>query len=301
MMRQLLWRSAERVLPAHQALRRVRAAHSRDLLVLAFHNVVPDAAPLVGDLSLHFRLTEFCALIDRLLEACTPVKLFGSESVGEGPRFAVTFDDAYRGSVTLALPELARRAVPSTTFVPTSMLGDRTFWWDSLARPGGELDPRLRNHALGSLQGDDALIREWATGQGATLQDLPAEWHTSTVAELRAAAQSDLVALAPHSATHRAMDRLDEGELGHELTEPLKWFRAQEIPFWPCLAYPYGRCSPAVREAAAAVGYESAWLVSGGWEGRGRPDAFMRPRLNVPAGASTRRLIWRVANAGRSH
>jgi peptidoglycan/xylan/chitin deacetylase (PgdA/CDA1 family) len=291
---------AEQLFPAGVAGRRIRSTHTADLLVLAFHNVIPDNAPVVGDRSLHLKLSSFCGLIDRLLESSTAVQLGYDPGAAPQPRFVVTFDDAYRGAVTLALPELARRSVPSTTFVPTAMVGDRTFWWDALADSGGGLDPRLREHALESLRGDDVLIREWAAGQGLVQTALPTEWHTTTLDELRRAVELPGVALAPHSATHRALDRLEPGELGEELRAPLAWFAEHGLPCQPYLAYPYGRWSPMVREATAGAGYEGAWLIAGGWTGRHRTEPFTLPRLNVPSGASVRRLIWRVAHASSS-
>ncbi len=40
------------------------------------------------------------------------------------PRVAVTFDDAYRGAVTIAQDELTRHGFPSTLFVAPGLLGD---------------------------------------------------------------------------------------------------------------------------------------------------------------------------------
>src|SRR5258706_9071692 len=87
------------VLAVGRALRRGR------VLVVAYHNVVPDDWAGTGDTSLHLRLSRFVGEIDRLRQTHDVVPL--SEATeparpGARPRAVVTFDDAYRGAVTLA-------------------------------------------------------------------------------------------------------------------------------------------------------------------------------------------------------
>ncbi len=88
---------AAHLLAAGVADRRIRVRHARDLLVLAFHNVVPDDAPSLGNRSLHLPLSKCLSLIDQLLELCSAVQLGDSRAIEGRPRFVVTFDDAYRG------------------------------------------------------------------------------------------------------------------------------------------------------------------------------------------------------------
>lgn len=294
-MRQVLKAVAGRMLGGGVANRRIRRRHCGDSLVLAFHNVVPDNEPARGDRSLHLPVSVFVEFIDRLLEILSPCGLEQAFLPAESPRLAITFDDAYRGALTLALPELYRRGIPSTVFVPTARLGNADFWWDVLATEDGVLDPASREHAMQALQGDDALIRAWAREEGRRLTSMPDLWRSATVDELIAASTLKGVALAPHSASHRALDRLDENELQHELRSPLDWFRTHGLRHERTVAYPYGSWSPSVLAAAEAEGYEAGWLVSGGWTTPRSTNRFMMPRMNIPAGGSVPMLMLRVA------
>ena len=103
---------AEVLLGAGAAAWRVRNRAPSDRLVLAFHNVIPDRSPAIGDQSLHLPLSSFRSLIDRLTDLCSPVRLGEPTATGARPTFAVTFDDAYRGAVTLALPRASETGRP---------------------------------------------------------------------------------------------------------------------------------------------------------------------------------------------
>src|SRR4051794_21760900 len=92
--RALLWSGI-----AAQHRRRMRGR----LLVLAYHNIVPDDAPAAGDLANHLPVSAFAAQLDALrtthdivplADALTPASRRASR-----PRAAITFDDAYRGAV----------------------------------------------------------------------------------------------------------------------------------------------------------------------------------------------------------
>src|SRR5256886_8072315 len=86
------------------------------------------------------------------------------------PRVAITFDDGYRGAVTLAVEELAQRGVPATLFVAPAFVGRGTFWWDVVA-PG--LDGDLREHAIWDLGGEDHAVRRWAVERGLGSHPVP--------------------------------------------------------------------------------------------------------------------------------
>src|SRR5207245_581397 len=94
-----------------------RARLSRQALVLAYHNVVPDDCGPCGDRSLHLPHRSFVHQLDHLLRTCSVVPLAEiltpAPSRERRPRVAITFDDGYRGAVTLAVEELAQRGVPA--------------------------------------------------------------------------------------------------------------------------------------------------------------------------------------------
>ena len=141
-------------------------------LVLAYHNVVADGEQGDGDASLHIPLHSFRAQLAALEERAEVVALStlldSTEDVGharsrERPRVAITFDDAYRGAVTLGLPELSGRGMSATMFVSPGRLGDQTFWWDRYAAQAARRgDNGFRDAALDGFAGFDDAVSKWA-------------------------------------------------------------------------------------------------------------------------------------------
>lgn len=279
-------------------LGRRRAARST---VLAYHNVVPDEWHVRGDRSLHIRQSEFQDQLDMLCSTHRVVSLRDllNEIPGnvDEPSAAITFDDAYRGALELALPELERRGLPATVFVAPATLGRPSFWWDAVAgREGEPLDDSTREHFLRELQGAEAPILEWSKRKGRSLQE-PGEWERpGTEAELRTAALGPLVKIGSHGWSHGNLAAQPLVQVREELAESLAWLRAR-FPdrFVSLLAYPYGLTSPAVMAATKEAGYEAAFVILGGDFSRADLSRYALPRLNVPAGISVRGLRLRTA------
>lgn len=259
------------------------------MLILAYHNVVPAGVEIGGDSSLHLPVEHFAAQLDALREthAVVPLTDVLSGGQGDGPRAVITFDDAYRGAVTVGIPELVRRAMPATIFVAPAFVGGRFFWWDAMTPAGAPGPaPAFRGHALEECRGDDAAVRRWAESRGRRSRTLPPEAACASEDELRAAATQPGITLASHSWSHPNLPRLDGARLEEELARPLAWLGARFEPVLPVLSYPYGLSSPAVESAAAAVGYRAGVVIGGGWMSPRRFRPFALPRLNVPAGLS---------------
>lgn len=275
-------------------------------LVLAYHNVVEAGEVGHGDPSLHLPLRSFQAHLAALEEHAEAVALStlldGTESNGnrpshDRPRVAITFDDAYRGAVMLALPELSRRGMPATVFVSPARLGGQYFWWDryapEAARRGAS---RFRDTALELLRGDGDAVSEWAAVNGWAEDDLPDSFRTADAAELAHAVNLPGVTLASHTWSHPNLMKLSDEELHTELVRSREWLGAHFAQSSPYLAYPYGIADERVATATADAGYEAALRVAGGWLPRNRPpDTFMLPRLNVPAGISDAGFRCRLA------
>jgi peptidoglycan/xylan/chitin deacetylase (PgdA/CDA1 family) len=280
-----LWRSG---LPA--LARRLRR---RDVLVLAYHNVVPGDAPVRGDRSLHLGQERLHRQLSRLSRThqFIPVDRIGEPGDGR-PRVAVTFDDAYRGAIRLGVEVLADLRVPATVFVAPGCLGGKRFWWDLLAA-GAELEPAVRAHALTSLQGKTSAVRAWA-GAGGSGAGLTPDQATATVAELDAALAFDGLTLASHTWSHPNLVTLDDAELVEELERPLAWLKDRypaRTAEW--LSYPYGSWSPPVARLARQAGYRGAFRIDGGWIRGAGGDPHALPRMNVPAGLSVEGLELR--------
>ncbi|MBK8005203.1 MAG: polysaccharide deacetylase family protein [Gemmatimonadetes bacterium] len=113
-----------------------RRAFRRRGLVLAYHNILPAGQAAPADHSLHLAEATFRAQLDLLEQHAHIVPLadlLAGKLIGEGPYVALTFDDAYRGAVTVGLRELAHRGHPATLFVTPGCPGGGAFWWDRIS------------------------------------------------------------------------------------------------------------------------------------------------------------------------
>lgn len=276
-----------------------RRARRRDVLVLAYHNIVPTGVEVGGDSSLHLTEALFATHLDALQDTHEVVPLqvvvTGDEAAGDRPRAVITFDDAYRGAVTVGIRELVRRALPATVFVAPAFVG-RFFWWDVMT-PAGAAGPSesLRKRALDECRGMDNAVRQIGQRSGDHASMLPADAACASEEELLAVSKQPGITLASHSWSHPNLVRLGATELDEELTRPLDWLGARFDSVLPVLAYPYGLASPAVEAAAARAGYQAALLVSGGWTSSRPRNPFAVPRLNVPAGLSRDGFLLRTA------
>lgn len=277
-----------------------RLIRRRSVLILAYHNVVPTGVAIGGDSSLHLPATTFAAQLDLLQTTHDIVPLDavlnGQLVRGHRPRAVITFDDAYRGAVTIGIRELVTRALPATVFVAPAFLGGRFFWWDAMTQadtPGAA--ESFRKRALQEHRGADEAVRRWAERSGYHTRTLPDAAACASADELRAASSQPGVTLGSHSWSHPNLLRLTSTELREELTRPLVWLRERFEHVLPVIAYPYGLSSPAVESVAAAAGYSAGVLVSGGWMPLRPRNPFALPRLNVPAGLSVRGFLLRTA------
>lgn len=280
----------------------MRRSRNRSL-VIAYHNVLSPGQLPSGDASLHLGFADFRAQLDLLQAHCDVVPLGAllEPPSGSGrPRVALTFDDAYRGALRVAVPELVRRGLPATLFVTPGLLGDQSFWWDQAARAAGgsAVPPSQREEALETLRGEGERIRAAWAGRGIPLDahDLPAELRSATEPELEAAAAAPGITLGAHTWSHPNLTALEEAERDRELREPLEYLKGRfpgtTIPW---IAYPYGCFDERVMEHARRVGYQGGLRVEGGWLGNAELPSLATPRMNVPAGLSAERFLLRLA------
>jgi len=280
-----------------RAMRRQRRG---DVLILAYHNIVPDGAPAAGDGSLHLSQRKFAAQLDALLRThdIIPLATALAGYSGQRPAVVLTFDDAYEGAVTIGVSELAKRQLPGTIFVAPSFLNGHDFWWDALTPPGDSaLAPELRAWALDECAGRDAEIRARAPREHqAQLTRAPSHARGAQEHDLVAAAAVPGVTLGSHSWNHPNLPRLDDAALASELTLPLHWLRERFTNVLPVISYPYGLSSTGVERVARATGYTHGLRIEGGWISRGTlGNAFAVPRLDVPSGISAAGFELRTA------
>ena len=277
-----------------------RLRRRADVLVLGYHNIVPDDAGPCGDASLHLNRSRFAAQLDLLCRTHTVLPLRDALSSERRPRgrpcAAITFDDAYRGALTLGAAELARRGLPATVFVAPGFVGGAAFWWDRVVLPA---DPRaradFRQRALTECAGRDDAVRELPARCGFGEREVPAYARCASESEIRDAVASAGITLGSHTWSHPNLAALTAGEVADEVTRPLPWLQARFESVVPLLAYPYGQFSDAVAQVAARAGYAGAFRTNGGWLRRDRTDPMRVPRVDVPAGLSTAGFALRAS------
>jgi peptidoglycan/xylan/chitin deacetylase (PgdA/CDA1 family) len=259
-------------------------------LVLAYHNVVPDASHPMGDRSLHLRRCDFAAQLDDLVSTHEVVPLptlLEARGLGNRPLASITFDDAYVGAVTLGVAEVVSRGLPATIFVAPAFVEGGTFWWDALADRQQGLDSSVRARALNEFRGIDADVREGMARLGLLASSFIDRYaRVASLSEIKAAADKPGITFGAHSWSHPNLTRLTSSELTDELTRPLEWIRRHIPASLPWLAYPYGLFDGRVAEVARAVGYDAALAITGGWVKLPVRNPFAIPRLNVPASLS---------------
>lgn len=268
--------------------------------ILAYHNVVPSGPYRPGgDTSLHLPLDSFRRQMDRLMETHRIVSLaelvVWSDSVGDRPLAAITFDDAYLGAIRHAIPVLSARGLPATIFVCPGLVGGEGFWWDLAAEHGRGLAPEARQLALTEARGYLAEVTARLAMHSAPSTD----HRPATLDDLQALSSHPKVSLASHTWNHPNLTRLSLAELEGELSNSRAWiqeqFPAQALA--DHLTFPYGLWNEPVVAAASAAGYRFLYRVDGGLadlDGSGDGPSVI-PRINIPAGVSVRGFELRAA------
>lgn len=289
---------AERVLVGSGIARLGRRRLRDRVLVLAYHNVLPDGQPRSGDRSLHLSRHDFARQLDVLTQTHDVVPLAALSNLTEPsqrPRVIVTFDDAYEGAIGCGVDELVERRMPATIFVSPALLGGVT-WWDILAENSGGVVPEgLRHEALHTLGGRaEAILATARSGARVGAAKAPLA-PIGTELQLSRAASRPGITIASHTWSHPNLSSLRGPALDAELSRPLQWLRSRFPTVVPWLSYPYGLFSETVQRAAEASGYQGAFRIDGGWIPRGTFHRYAIPRLNIPAGLSTNGFRLRLA------
>ncbi len=271
-------------------------------LVLAYHNVVPDALASRGDRSLHLSQSAFLSQLDFIQTHCHVVPLtavLDGATTADLPTVAITFDDAYRGAVEWAVPALVSRGLDSTLFVAPGLLERTSFWWDEFADGLGGVPDALRTKILELDAGQPRAGRTTAASRRPAAP-LPECYGCASEAQVRGLSELQCVRIGAHSWSHPNLARISPEALELELRRPLGWLGALKGGAVSILAYPYGLHSGAVRRAARLAGYSAALCVDGGWLPPNLGDRWNVPRYNVPAGISQAGFAIRLSGIGAS-
>ncbi|HUL48401.1 MAG TPA: polysaccharide deacetylase family protein [Gemmatimonadales bacterium] len=264
------------------ALARARA---RGGLVLCYHNVVAGTAEHLGGIGLHLPRHRFQMQMQWLAEHYAIVSLseFVRRTAAGAPLrgiATITFDDAYQGVLEHALPVLRRLGLPATLFVVSEAAGDaQPFWWDHPAARAAAAAPR-REHWLRALRGDGPSILQELTSDAPVR--LPPDYLPASWSALAAAAR-DGIGLGVHSATHRSLPELPDGDLERELTGSRRALEERAGVTASFFAYPYGRWDARIRAAVESAGFQAAFTLDYGLARGPHADLWTLPRVNVPA------------------
>lgn len=296
-------RVVESVAGSGPAVRIGLARRRGQRLILSYHNVVAsDAAPALGDRSLHLPAQRFREQLDAIAESGLPVVALDEEerSRRAGASVVITFDDAYAGALTIAVPELARRRLQATIFVAPKLLGQSAPWWDRLADSRqGAVPEAIRDCVLTEGRGEGELAAAMAAAHGWKWGAIDPVHRIGDEGDLqRALAEHPGLQLGNHTWSHpnlAALAALEPAAVEEQLRQTSRWlesrFPGRVIPY---LAYPYGLESVVARQIVANIGLRGALRVTGGWD-TGAGDRYGIARLNITPGLTIAGFRSRVA------
>lgn len=101
------------------------------------------------------------------------------------------------------------------------------------------------------------------------------------------------VAVGSHTRHHVALAGLGPDELSEEIDGSLRDLERSLPRAIPVLAYPYGRCDEAAREATIAAGYQAAYTTNAGRNGAGS-DRWCLRRISIQFRNSVPSFLWKV-------
>jgi len=263
-------------------VRRMRAAG----VLLCYHNVLPPRnATAAGDVGVHLQFERFAEQIRWLARRYAVVALREFvERLHAGRSLrgiaALTFDDAYDGVFQHAWPLLSELGLPATVFVVAERPERQdAFWWD-YPDIAPSATPASRERWLRELKGDASAILSALSLRNST--QVPSSHRPAGWDAIAAAATAGLE-IGVHSATHRTLTQLGDGELEHEIVASRETIRARAGVVPTLFAYPYGVWDTRVRDAVSAAGYRGAVTLDYGLVGAGA-DPWALRRVNIPAG-----------------
>jgi peptidoglycan/xylan/chitin deacetylase (PgdA/CDA1 family) len=167
----------------------------------------------------------FARQMDELVRLTEPVSAsLSSLPGGRAHCCAVTFDDGFISVVENALPELERRNIPATMFVPTGSLGGPPAW----VKPSS---PARHQCVLSAAQ--LALFKNHKT-----------------------------LTIGSHSISHPHFPTLDAAQARRELEQSkadLESILGQEVGLF---SFPHGECNTQTITLARAAGYQRVFTIS---------------------------------------
>jgi peptidoglycan/xylan/chitin deacetylase (PgdA/CDA1 family) len=212
------------------ALANAIGVKTRQRLVILYYHAIPTASR-----------ARFARQMDNLKRRATVVGADWRGGPVKGRVCAITFDDAFVSVVDNALPELTKRQLPCTIFVPAGVLGRAPSW------------TMETNCAADEVVGDQELIRS-----------LP----------------SPLVTLGAHTLTHPFLSRLPRHAARAEIEGSRALLSAMTGQDVRLMSFPYGDYDEEVAAMCKTAGYELVYGIVPTTV-YARDDEFIRGRVAV--------------------
>lgn len=285
------------------ALQSLRAR--RGGLVLGFHRVLGKAdLAQCYDREVAMADTVFEELLALLTRETSIVPLLElldrPESSSPRQRVALTFDDGWDDSYSVALPMLERYNAPATVFLCTALMGEGTMlpeerfvriWnWCAAHARLPELLSDLATWEAAPAR--DLTARTW----GKSLKQMPLDTRLRLLAWLEAhyripadptrrfltwdearAMQQRGISFGSHTARHATLTAESQFTLRDELTASRQAIQRELGDACSLLAWPNGACNAATVDAARHAGYAFAFTIEPGlYSGRSNPLAIPR-------------------------
>lgn len=242
---------------------------------------------------------------------------------------AVTFDDGYRNTATVAYPIIKRHGIPVTLFLATGYIGNaRRVWWHEVEALVGRSTARVEFRG-GPLSGEYDLCRwedKWKvlgavrrvalSSPPAHLEEVLSRLRGSLGAgedgagqgeaflsweEAKALVADGLVEPGSHGVTHAAATRLPPEILMGELRESKDVIESTLGRKADFFAYPYGRrddCSAQTARAVERAGYRCALTTENGVVRHGC-DPFLLKRIVISGLDSWSTFVCKLAGIDR--
>lgn len=242
------------------------------------------------------------------------------------PFAAFTLDDAYRNTKTMALPIFEHFEAPCTVFACQGLSNrSHTLWWETLAALVRKVDhfefslngittaisaqtPASKQQAFDQIaqriaQSDEAdaihALNALALHHGINSVEMVQNAILST-AELRDFASHPLVTLGAHSVSHRALTRLSDEDLAHDIVASVDYIEGVTGQRPTSFAYPYGdarsvddRTANAVRNAGLRLAVTTR---PGTLNARHQTALYTLPRISLNGYFQTPRHVTALAS-----
>jgi peptidoglycan/xylan/chitin deacetylase (PgdA/CDA1 family) len=195
-----------------QFVRRLSGSEVSGSCVILYYHSIPA----------EYRL-RFASQMDKLARLTRPVKVDAVPPLLPGLRYsAVTFDDAFENIFDNALPELFKRNIPATVFVPADLLEQRATWWP--------IGARERHERISTAQ---------------RLRELPA----------------DLTTIGSHTLTHPKLPMLGIAEAERELRLSKAQLEGMLKRKVGTFSFPYGAFDENLVTMCRTAGYERVFTT----------------------------------------